>query len=250
MKGGNKPQIFPVIILGVVATPTIIFRLSREMKIKHLIRPKNITYHLDKNNLIICGLCVTFFIILTSLVVTGRLTEIDEKILVWIHEQLPSWFIYIAKASYFVGEAEVAVFLVLFSLIFLVWKKYWIEAQVMAVSCLSILILIDRIFKPLFAIPRPFDRLVENAFGYSYPSGHAAGNLLLYFLLCYFISQSFPRWKNTLYSIAIFLLILMGVSSAYLRVHWVTDIIASYGVGYVMFSIALLLLRSSNPRQT
>lgn len=215
------------------------------MKIKYLLKPKNFFHHINKNNLFFSSLALSFFIILSNLVVAGKLKTFDDNLLIIIHTNLPSWFIYIAKASYFVGEAEVAVFIVLFSLGFLVWKKYWEEAQVMALSTLFILILIDKILKPFLAISRPENRLVEHAFGNSFPSGHVSGNLLLYFLLAYIFSQSFPKFKIYFYSIATFSIILMGISSAYLRVHWVTDILASYAVGYVIFSIAITLLKSS-----
>ncbi|BAQ63785.1 phosphatase PAP2 family protein [Geminocystis sp. NIES-3709] len=215
------------------------------MKIKYLLKPKNFLYHINKVNIFFCSLALLFFSILSTLVATGKLKELDEYLLTQLHVILPDWFVYIAKASYFVGEAEVAVFIVLFSLGFLVWKKYWDEAQVLALFTLSILILIDKILKPFFAIPRPLDRLVDNAFGNSFPSGHASGNLLLYFLLAYFFSRSFPENKTYFYILATFLIILMGISSAYLRVHWVTDILASYCVGYILFSLAVTLLKSS-----
>jgi membrane-associated phospholipid phosphatase len=215
------------------------------MRIKYLLKPKNFFNHLNKINLFFSSLALSFFIILSNLVVTGKLKIFDDYLLTTIHTTLPIWFIYIAKASYFVGEAEVAVFIVLFSLGFLVWKKYWEEAQVMALSTLSILILIDKILKPFFAITRPNNRLVENVFGNSFPSGHASGNLLLYFLLAYFFSESFPKFKVYFFSLAVFLIILMGISSAYLRVHWVTDILASYAVGYIMFIVSITLLKSS-----
>ncbi|WP_373479011.1 phosphatase PAP2 family protein [Geminocystis sp.] len=215
------------------------------MKIKYLLKPRNFFKHLNRINLFFSTLALSFFIILSSLVVTGKLKTFDDNLLTKIHTTLPNWFIYIAKTSYFIGEAEVAVWIVIFTLGFLVWKKYWNEAQVLALSTLSILILIDKIFKPLFAIPRPINRLVENAFGKSFPSGHASGNLLLYFLLAYILSQSFPKFKVYFYSLATFLIILMGVSSAYLRVHWVSDILASYSIGYIMFIFSITLLKSS-----
>lgn len=215
------------------------------MKIKYLLKPKNFFNHINKINLFFSSLALSFFIILSNLVVRGKLKIFDDYLLTIIQTTLPNWFIYIAKASYLVGEAEVAVFIVLFSLGFLVWKKYWEEAQVMALSTLSILILIDKILKPFFAISRPNNRLVENVFGNSFPSGHASGNLLLYLLLAYFFSKSFPKFKVYLFSIATFLIILMGISSVYLRVHWVTDILASYTVGYIMFILAITLLKSS-----
>ncbi|MGY6528454.1 MAG: phosphatase PAP2 family protein [Cyanobacterium sp.] len=163
----------------------------------------------------------------------------------FLQDIFPSWFEYIARFFYFIGEAEVAVFVVLFSLIFLASKNLWIEAQVMAISCLSVLLLIDKVLKPLFAIPRPVEHMVDNVHGYSYPSGHGSGNLLLYLLIAYFISEHFPRLKGVLFVTASILMILMGIGSVYLRVHWMTDFLAAYCVGYILFSISVLLHKSS-----
>lgn len=215
------------------------------MRLKYLIKPKNFLQYLDKPQLIACSFCLICFSFISTLVVTGVASRWDENLLVLIRQKLPDWFIYVARVSYFLGEAEVAGVFVFISLVILVRKKYWEEAQVTAFSTLGILILIDRILKPFFAISRPSERLVANAFGKSFPSGHAAGNLLLYFLWCYFVSQHYPRLKPFLYSLATFLIILMGVSSAYLRVHWVSDILASYCLGYVIFSLSIAILKSA-----
>lgn len=215
------------------------------MKIQYLLKPKNFFHHFSKTNLFFSSLALFCFTMISFLVATDRLKALDNYFLTQLHLILPNWFVVIAKISYFLGEAEVAVFFVLFSLGFLVWKKLWEEAQVLALFTLSILILIDKILKPFFAIPRPLDRLVDNAFGNSFPSGHASGNLLLYFLVAYFISQYLPKYKFISYFTATFLIILMGISSAYLRVHWVSDILASYCIGYIMFSLAITLLKSS-----
>jgi undecaprenyl-diphosphatase len=182
-------------------------------------------------------------VIISWQVISGNLQAFDEYLLQELDSVLPSWFIYIAKVFYFLGEAEVAVFIVLFSLGILVWKKCWAEAQVVAVSSLSVLLLIDQVLKPFFDRDRPLERLVENIYGRSYPSGHASGNLLLYFLLAYILSFYFPKFKVYFYLIAIFFLVLMGICSAYLRVHWVSDILAAYCVGYILFVIFAGFLR-------
>lgn len=215
------------------------------MKLKYLIKPKKFFLNFTKQDIYSLSFSLLFFIVLTSLVLTGQLRVLDDYWLTAIRNTLPSWFLYIAKAFYFIGEAEVAVFIVLFSLIFLVWKKRWLEAQVMALSCLFVLILIDKILKPWFAISRPENHLVETAFGYSYPSGHGTGNLLLYLLLCYFFAQSFPQYKRLVFFITILFMILMGISSVYLRVHWVTDFFAAYALGYILFVLSVVLHRSS-----
>lgn len=199
-------------------------------------------------NLIITTVCIFCFAWFSWQVIQKNLNEFDEFFLEWLHEILPSWFIYIAKPIYFIGEAEVAVFLVLLSLGVLAWKRLWLEAQTVAVSSLSILLLIDKILKPLFHRRRPLERLLDNIHGRSFPSGHASGNLLLYFLLIYIISLRFPQYRNILYAIATIILILMGISSVYLRVHWVTDILAGYCLGYIFFTICIILLKISDKK--
>lgn len=215
------------------------------MKLKYILKPKNIGQHINKINVVFSAISLITFIFITYLVVTEQITTINKNLLIAIQDILPNWFIHIAKISYFLGEAEVAVFFVLFSLGILIWKKCWEEAQVLALSSLSVLILIDEILKPFFDIRRPKERLIRGITGYSYPSGHVAGNLLLYFLLAYIASIYFPKYKIYFYSLATFLILLMGISSAYLRIHWVSDILASYCLGYILFSLAILLLNSS-----
>jgi undecaprenyl-diphosphatase len=213
------------------------------MKIKHLFKPRNFIEIFGKYNLLSAIFCLFFFVIISWQVINGKINAFDESLLQILSNIFPAWFVYIAKVFYFLGEAEVAVFIVLFSLAILVWKKCLPEAQVVAVSSLSVLLLIDKILKPLFDRDRPLERLVENIDGRSYPSGHASGNLLLYFLLAYILSFYFPKFKVYFYVIAVFFLVLMGISSAYLRVHWFSDIVAAYCIGYILFTIAVGFLR-------
>ena len=216
---------------------------------KYLIKPKKIRKHIDRVNVFISIFCLTVLGILSYLVAHESIRSWDEEVLVTIKNILPEWFIYVAKVSYFLGEAEVTVFFVLFCLIYLVWKKYWCEAQVVAISCLSVLLLIDKVFKPFFRIRRPLGRLVSEITGYSYPSGHAAGNLLFYFLVAYIAAKIAPRYKVWFYGLATVAIGLMGVSIAYLRVHWISDVLASYCLGYILFTIAIVLLESSLPNK-
>lgn len=196
-----------------------------------------------KLNLVLSSISLTVFAWLSWLVINDRLQEFDENFLITIHEILPDSFIYFCKPIYFIGEAEVAVFLVLLSLIILGLKRLWLEAQVVAVSSLTVLILVDQILKPIFFRRRPLGRLLDNIHGRSFPSGHASGNLLLYFLLIYIIGARFPQHRVKLYAIATFILLFMGLSSTYLRVHWLTDIIAGYCLGYILFAICIVLLK-------
>lgn len=218
------------------------------MKLKYIFKSSTFFEVFDKVNLIISFFCLTFLSWLSWQLVQEKLNEFDESFLQLLHDQLPSSFIHVAKLFYFLGEAEVAVFIVLFSLGILCWRLLWLEAQVVAASSLTVLLLIDQVLKPLFARDRPLGRLAENIHGRSFPSGHASGNLLLYFLLIYIISVRFPQQKIRLYVTASIMLLLMGLGSTYLRVHWLTDILAGYCVGYILFTLSVIFLKISDKK--
>jgi undecaprenyl-diphosphatase len=214
------------------------------MNLNQVLNKKNFLRFWQNYNWISSFLALVIFLAIAFLLKTHHLQKFDEHFLFHLQNIFPKWFFIIARSLYFLGEAEVAVFVVLLSLIILVWKRYWKEAQVLAASSLTVLLLVDKVLKPFFDRARPLVRLVENVYGKSFPSGHATGNLLLYLLLAYFLSTYFPNHKIIFYTIAILLLFLMGISSSYLRVHWITDIYAGYCVGYIMFTISLAILRT------
>ncbi|ACK65468.1 phosphoesterase PA-phosphatase related [Rippkaea orientalis PCC 8801] len=196
------------------------------------------------NNKILVSFIITLllFLGLTKEVVEGRLDAWDQTFMEWVrHFHQPGLFEF-ARVSYFLGEAEVVVFFVLALLGFFAWKRYWKEAQVLAISALGILILIDQILKPLFGRIRPAPGLID-VHGKSYPSGHVSGNFMLYLYISYIVAFRFPKLAIYLYGISTLLALLIGWSSLYLHVHWATDIIAGFAVGYLAFTLSIILLK-------
>ena len=133
-------------------------------------------------------------------------------------------------------------FIVAAFLIYFTKKRYFPEATVLAFSTLSILLTNDNLIKPFFLRLRPEDWLVEVT-GRSFPSGHVMGNTLLYFFVAYVLSFYYPERRKVFYAIAISLLLAISISTLYVRVHWITDIIAGYAVGYIWLVISLAILR-------
>jgi undecaprenyl-diphosphatase len=197
---------------------------------------------IGKKQLIICGVILLGFIVLAWQVVTQQLNAFDESFLKWLQETIPKTLLPFFKFFYFIGNAESSALVVLVGLGVLCWKRYWKEAQALAFASLGILILIDQILKPLFGRIRPAPGLVE-VDGKSFPSGHASGNFVLYFYLAFILSAQFPNLTPYLYGIATTLLLVMGVSSLYLNVHWLTDLIGAYCVGFIWLTISLALLK-------
>ena len=183
------------------------------------------------------------FIVLTVAVVSGSIDAWDATFLDWLRPFRHPSLMILARVSYFLGEAEVAVFFVLAGLIFFAWKRYWKEAQVLAISALGVLILIDQILKPWFGRIRPAPGLID-VHGKSYPSGHVSGNLMLYLYFSYLVSFYFPKWGGYFYFISVVLVAMMGWASMYLNIHWVTDLIGGVFVAYLGFIFCITLLKS------
>lgn len=97
-----------------------------------------------------------------------------------------------------------------------------------------------------FAIRRDRPSAVEHLItqgGYSFPSGHAMGSIILYGAMIFLILRLSKRlWFRITATIALSTLILViGVSRIYLGVHFPSDIVGGYSVGmmWLTFSIGL-----------
>lgn len=90
------------------------------------------------------------------------------------------------------------------------------------------------LLKELFSRPRPVEAMIIGIKNYSFPSGHALISLTFYGLLMliacrYIISKKTRHLVVFLFSA---LILLIGFSRIYLRVHYTTDVVAGYMFGY------------------
>ena len=86
--------------------------------------------------------------------------------------------------------------------------------------------------KQIFAAPRP-DLLphLDIVNSYSFPSGHAAGNMILFGAIAMLIT------RRAAYMVCGVIILLIGVSRTWLGVHWPTDVLAGWivGLGWLAF---------------
>lgn len=168
-----------------------------------------------------------------------------DQILIQVpHQIFPRSWDDIFRFFYLLTGVKGTAVIIAITLGFLVWKRCWIEAKVLAFSTLGILILVDDILKPLISRSRPPDRLVESV-GRTFPSGHATGNVLFYFFMAYLLAERYPKWTPYIYGLATLWVLIIGFSSVYLRCHWPSDILAGYGLGYISLTFSLAWLKIS-----
>lgn len=172
---------------------------------------------------------------------------LDKTVLLWLHQWTNPVLDDVMLKITTLGNPGFFVVVVAFSLGWLWWRQRRLEAKVFAIACLGALIL-NQGLKLCFAKPRPqlWPRLITES-SFSFPSGHALGSLVLYGFLAYVLAIQFPRSAHWIYSVAAGIIAAIGISRLYLGVHWPTDVVAGYAVGFLwlMFCITMIRLTSS-----
>ncbi len=100
---------------------------------------------------------------------------------------------------------------------------------------------INFLMKLGFERERPDNPLIGGLNNFSFPSGHATSAFIFYGLLVYLV------WKSKLargYQITIGILLLLfalliGFSRIYLRVHYLTDVVAGFCIGLAWLGLAI-----------
>lgn len=171
-------------------------------------------------------------------------TGADEKAFAFAHSLVTEnttrlmEFITFFGSHYFLIPANI-----LLSLYFLMQKRGRYSIKVSAIALSSVLIMLG--LKLLFNRHRPLIPLLEPARGLSFPSGHAFMSVCFYGLLMIIIwreERPHPVLKWTLLILVITLLLSIGFSRIYLRVHYFTDVVAGFCIGstWLFFSSYLI----------
>ncbi|UOG76181.1 phosphatase PAP2 family protein [Hymenobacter tibetensis] len=124
----------------------------------------------------------------------------------------------------------------------LVRRHRWHSLLVPVVALGSITL--NLALKQVYHRPRPLLPLVS-ASGLSFPSGHAMISASFYGLLIYltytYMQKSVWRWP--IIGALALLIVLVGLTRVYLRVHYATDVLAGFTAGLVWLLVAIPVLK-------
>ncbi len=121
-------------------------------------------------------------------------------------------------------------------------KDKWLGIRIAAISISSVLLMIY--LKYIFNRPRPLVPLLNEASGLSFPSGHAFMSFSFFGLLIYILHKEMQAsWlKYLLMFLICCIVLLIGLSRIYLRVHYASDVIAGLCMGFMWIVISLSVL--------
>lgn len=130
----------------------------------------------------------------------------------------------------------------------LIYKRKDIALAFLFIALSSLLL--NTGLKELFSRPRPLDPMVPGITNYSFPSGHALMGVAFFGLLIWVSGREISRKDLRMASISllVLLLLLIGFSRVYLRVHYPSDVIAGYCIGIAWLWIAFRLLARTGIR--
>jgi undecaprenyl-diphosphatase len=181
---------------------------------------------------------------LAERVMSGGTQAFDEAILRWMSahhsKALTSTMLEITT----LGTGTVLLMIVCVAALFLTLTNHKYSALLLLVATGGGLLL-DMVLKLHFNRPRPHVFIWgTQAFGSSFPSGHAMGATITYSMVAYLAARlhrrAWARWLTML--VALLVILLIGVSRMYLGVHYPSDVLAGFimGLAWAAFCMATL----------
>lgn len=144
------------------------------------------------------------------------------------------------------GEAEFVIILALIiSLLLWHWRKklqiitMWVVIIGSEAVTYTIKVLVNR--------PRPENALVLEQSA-SFPSGHATIAVAFYGFLTYLLLREIKKYRTLALAIGIIIILALGYSRLYLRVHYLSDVLVGYLIGAIWLAIGIKIdkLKSNN----
>lgn len=157
----------------------------------------------------------------------------DRSFLLWIHQFANPQFDRIFLFFTALDDPPTVVTIFIITIAWLVMKRRYSDGIRFTIVCAGG-VLINQVMKLFFAKPRPklWHRLITET-SFSFPSGHAVGSMVVYGFIAYILAKEMQQHKHIIYAAASLLIIAIGLSRLYLGVHYPTDIIAGYGIGFI-----------------
>lgn len=193
-----------------------------------------------------------FFVWLTDEVLEGDTRLFDESVRNFVHGFAGPQLTALMNFFTFLGSTSFLIVLGACALIGFLLAGRRRAACIFAVTMLGATVL-NFSLKLSFRRPRPlpyFDTPLPDSF--SFPSGHALFSFCFYVMTAWLVTVRLekPLPRIVVWSCALLLVIMIGLSRIYLGVHYPSDVVAGYAAALVWLLTVILVhsrLRKRNP---
>jgi undecaprenyl-diphosphatase len=185
-----------------------------------------------------------FFGVLINEVILEKEDAIDMRVFYFIGDHVTTPYItpVMKTITYFASATFLQLGYALLIVSYLLFKDYKRAVEIGIVGLGGYAV--NYFMKLFFQRSRPLDPLIDPLKNFSFPSGHATSGFIFYGLLIYLIwKTNFPVFYKYVAAILLFLFaLLIGFSRIYLRVHYFTDVMAGFCVGFSWLSLMVWLM--------
>lgn len=176
-----------------------------------------------------------------ALIAEAPVVATDHRLAHWFSQHSAPIFTHAAFAITFMGSGVGVTALSALVSIFLSWKRQWYRLVTLALTVGGGSLLNVGI-KHLFRRERPvFEHPLVVLHTYSFPSGHTMAATLFYGLMAAFIMHSAQRWRWRVlaFVMAIFMILLVGLSRMYLGAHYLSDVLGAMALGLMWLATSI-----------
>lgn len=144
--------------------------------------------------------------------------------------------------GFFVGKELLQVIVVILAVYF-IYKRFWPELAMLLIGSGGGALLWSFLIG-VFDRPRPAQQIGVIVTDQSFPSGHAISSVICYGFLAYLLVPKMPSrfWKWTIVIVSILVMLFVGYSRVFLGGHYLTDVLAGYGLGLAWGALVFTLI--------
>ncbi|WP_341915384.1 phosphatase PAP2 family protein [Polaromonas sp. YR568] len=173
-----------------------------------------------------------------------RAVQLDQLFSDALHASTAGWALQVFAWITRLGDtATLTAWGVVVATVLLLRGRRWLAlGWVLAISGNALL---NTTLKALFERTRPVhDSALVHADGWSFPSGHSSGSVVVYGMLAYVLIHSLPpamarRASLPLVLLAATLAFSVGCSRVFLQVHFATDVLAGFASGSAWLAVCV-----------
>ncbi len=196
---------------------------------------------ITKRKIVLIVILLVLFFILTGLVVTGKMDVLDKslfELLIKLKCKPLTNILYVITE---IGSTIGVIIVLITSLISFIKTKKLSDFKYVLMNTIIGVLLMKGI-KEIVRRVRPSWKWIKEG-GYSYPSGHTISAVLLYGTLLLIVSKNVQgKLRKPLIAFLSIMMILIPISRIYFGVHYLTDVLASVILGFIILIITSIIM--------